>query len=234
MKLVVDIGNTLVKYALFENYSIINIVRSNDLDISIIESLFSDYNISSSIFSSVRKDVNLPCIDNSMHLSYKTDVPIELNYLNIETLGSDRIANMVAAATIFPDKDVLVLDAGTCITIDFINKFREYIGGRISPGIQMRYDSLNYYTSRLPKESFHESFPFLGNDTSSSIISGVQSAVIAEVEDIISRLTDENYHFDVVVTGGDTLFFEKELKSSIFADKDFTLKGLYEILKYNE
>ena len=128
----------------------------------------------------------------------------------------------------------MVIDAGTCITFDFIDLNNIYVGGRISPGIEMRYKALFNQTHNLPRLSLNEEFNFMGNSTKESIVSGVQNGVLSEVNLIISKLKKENKDLIVIVTGGDTFFFENALKNSIFADENFVLKGLNEILKYNE
>ena len=164
----------------------------------------------------------------------KTNVPITVKYKTPNTLGKDRLAGVVAAAVLYPNKNVLVIDAGSCITMDYIDKNKVYFGGRISPGIEMRYNSLKKFTKNLPKLTINTSFNLIGNDTNSSIVSGVQSGILAEVETIITDLRKENESLFVVVTGGDTIFFENTLKNSIFADPFLVLKGLNEILKYND
>ena len=169
-----------------------------------------------------------------IHLSHKTSLPINLNYKTPETLGKDRIANIVAVSEEYPNKNAVVIDAGTCITYDFINKNKEYLGGRISPGLEMRYKSLNEFTELLPKLSFSGESKFIGDDTDSSILSGVEQGVLSEVDSLISVFRKENEDLIVVVTGGDTFFFENALKNSIFADQNLVLKGLNIILKYNE
>ena len=134
----------------------------------------------------------------------------------------------------YPNKNIVVIDAGTCITYDFIDKNKEYFGGRISPGLEMRYKSLNKFTELLPRLSVSGESKFIGDDTDSSIFSGVEHGVLAEVNSFISGFRNKDKDLIVVVTGGDTFFFENALKNSIFADKNLVLKGLNIILKYNE
>jgi len=167
-------------------------------------------------------------------LNENTPLPITIDYKTPDTLGRDRIAAVVGASFLFPMQDVLVLDAGTCLTIDFINKRKEYKGGRISPGIGMRYKALNQFTSNLPLCEFSEIRMNIGDDTNSSIISGVQKGILAEVREIINVYKMENKDTIIAVTGGDCFFFEKELKSSIFANPFLVMEGLNEILDYNE
>jgi type III pantothenate kinase len=127
-----------------------------------------------------------------------------------------------------------VFDAGTCLTIDFITKEKAYKGGRISPGIAMRYKALHQFTNQLPLCNYSSETVFMGYDTESSIISGVQQGILAEVREIINVYKKENKETIITVTGGDCFFFEKELKNSIFANPNLVLIGLNEILDYNE
>ena len=234
MNLVIDIGNTLVKYAVFKNNEVFIIKKSDDFDGRLVDKLLKNNDIQKIIISSVREKVTINSEIHTVYLSEKTNVPITLKYKTPNTLGKDRLAGVVAAAVLYPNKNVLVIDAGSCITMDYIDKNKVYFGGRISPGIEMRYNSLKKFTKNLPKLTINTSFNLIGNDTNSSIVSGVQSGILAEVDTIITDLRKENESLFVVVTGGDTIFFENALKNSIFADPFLVMKGLNEILKYND
>lgn len=234
MNLIIDIGNTLVKYAVFKNNEVFIIKKSDDFDGRLVDKLLKNNDIQKIIVSSVREKVTINSEIHTVYLSEKTNVPITVKYKTPNTLGKDRLAGVVAAAVLYPNKNVLVIDAGSCITMDYIDKNKVYFGGRISPGIEMRYNSLKKFTKNLPKLTINTSFNLIGNDTNSSIVSGVQSGILAEVETIIADLRKENESLFVVVTGGDTIFFENTLKNSIFADPFLVLKGLNEILKYND
>lgn len=234
MKLIIDIGNTLVKYAIFSSDEIVIIYKKNDVEISFMQELIQKHNVNDVIISSVRDKVDGDFGIKTLYLNHLTPLPITINYETPETLGNDRIANVVAASFLYPNKNILIIDAGTCITIDFIDQNKEYQGGRISPGIEMRYKSLHKYTSNLPKLTISNTAQQIGKDTNSSIVSGVEKGVVAEIETIIDDFKNENEDLFVIVTGGDTFFFENTLKNSIFADQNLVLKGLNEILKYNE
>jgi|TARA_B110000902_G_C14208219_1_gene550391 type III pantothenate kinase len=234
MKLIIDIGNTLVKYAIFSSDEIVIIYKKNDVEISFMQELIQKHNVNDVIISSVRDKVDGDFGIKTLYLNHLTPLPITINYETPETLGNDRIANVVAASILYPNKNILIIDAGTCITIDFIDQNKEYQGGRISPGIEMRYKSLHKYTSNLPKLTISNTAQQIGKDTNSSIVSGVEKGVVAEIETIIDDFKNENEDLFVIVTGGDTFFFENTLKNSIFADQNLVLKGLNEILKYNE
>ena len=234
MNLIIDIGNTLVKYAVFNNDQLVEILKTSEIETGKVNTLIKEFDIKNVIISSVRKEMNWHLDVEVIHLSHKTSLPINLNYKTPETLGKDRIANIVAVSEEYPNKNAVVIDAGTCITYDFINKNKEYLGGRISPGLEMRYKSLNEFTELLPRLSVSGESKFIGDDTDSSILSGVEQGVLSEVDSLISVFRKENEDLIVVVTGGDTFFFENALKNSIFADQNLVLKGLNIILKYNE
>ena len=238
MKLIIDIGNTAVKTALFEDKELISSSVLNDCTLQNILVFVGEQTISYAIISSVKAvdtDVEQIIQHFDAHfLNENTPLPITIDYKTPDTLGKDRIAAVVGASFLFPEQDVLVIDVGTCLTIDFINKIKEYKGGRISPGIMMRYKAINQFTSNLPLCKPSDSSMLLGNDTNSSIISGVQQGIVSEVREIINVHKKENKETIITVTGGDCFFFEKELKISIFANPFLVMEGLNEILDYNE
>ena len=238
MKLIIDIGNTAVKTALFEGKQLISSASFDECTLLNTLGFVANYTISSAIISSVKvlNDEVEKVIKhfNALFLDEKTPLPITIDYKTPNTLGKDRIAAVAGASKLFPNQDVLVLDAGTCLTIDFISKEKVYKGGRISPGIAMRYKSLHKFTGKLPLCEFSEKSMIMGKDTNSSIISGVQQGILAEVSEIINVYKKENKQTIIAVTGGDCFFFEKELKNSIFANPFLVMEGLNEILDYNE
>ena len=238
MKLIIDIGNTAIKIALFEGKQLKNTAIFDECTLQNILKLVNNHDISGTIISSV-KDINANTKKlihhfDALFLDENTPLPIIIDYKTPKTLGKDRIAAIVRASVLFPEQDVLVFDAGTCLTIDFITKEKVYKGGRISPGITMRYKALHQFTNQLPLCSFSSERVLMGYDTESSIISGVQQGILAEVREIINVYKKENKETIIAVTGGDCFFFEKELKNSIFANPNLVLIGLNEILDYNE
>ena len=142
MRLIIDIGNTFVKYALFENNKIIKFFKKSEVDFKLINEIILKSKVNSTIVSSVRKQIDWKIKSKFIELNYKTKLPIKINYKTPKTIGNDRVANIVAASRIYPNENVLVIDAGTCITFDFIDLNNIYVGGRISPGIEMRYKAL--------------------------------------------------------------------------------------------
>ena len=239
MNLVIDIGNTQVKTAVFDkNILIFKDQFQSDQIVSRVLSTLEQYKITHSIMSHVAhldQDVffELKKILNPIELNYKTRLPFKNNYNTPKTLGVDRMALVAAAKVQFPDKNVLIIDAGSCITFDFIDQKTEYFGGDISPGIEMRYKAVNYYTANLPLLKKNDTLPKLGDSTQNAIHRGILNGVIQEIEGVISQYRTKNQKLTVVLTGGDTIFLAKNLKSSIFAIPNFLLEGLNSILIHN-
>lgn len=238
--LTIDIGNTRTKFGVFEKEELVHAFQLNNADLESNNELIQSYRIQNVIVSSVNtkaeEQLGLEELDIKLiRLTHKIRLPIQLDYQSPETLGKDRIAGVVGAATQFPKQDILVIDAGSCITYDLITASNAYLGGAISPGVQMRLQAMNNYTDQLPLLHWeHPKRPKnIGNTTISSMLSGVVNGLIAEINGFISSYQEQFSDMKIVLTGGDANFFEKELKNGIFADPNLVLKGLNEILKYN-
>jgi type III pantothenate kinase len=240
MNLIVDAGNTRVKVAVFEEYRLVIVVSVEEADFFLeVEKKIKKYKIENGILSSVsfisvKMIEKLQNLINLTVLSSLTDVPFINLYETPKTLGVDRIALVAGAVKKYPKKNILIIDAGTCVTFDFVNTQSEYLGGAISPGIEMRYKALNNYTNKLPVLEKKVSENFIGNNTNKSIHSGVVNGVILELEGVINQYKKKYSDLTVVLTGGDTNFLAKQLKSSIFANQNFLLEGLNEILIFNK
>ncbi|WP_435255454.1 type III pantothenate kinase [Tenacibaculum sp. A30] len=239
MNLIIDVGNTRVKVAVFELDTVKEIFVFDKAEIlSEVKKIISIFSITSSIVSSVahfteEERQEIAELLNPIFLDSTTNVPFKNNYKTPKTLGVDRIALASAAVNKYPNKNVLVIDAGTCITYDFITKKGEYLGGAISPGIQMRYKALHEFTAKLPLLEPNELQNFIGVDTNTSIHSGVINGVSNEIDGIIKQYQKKYQELTVVLTGGDTYFLSKQLKSVIFAHPNFVLEGLHTILIHN-
>lgn len=242
MNLVVDIGNTRTKAALFNESELAeDFIYTGSLK-SCVDEIFSKYHqIHNTIISTVKKtdDELLDIIKNKttgklIELNASTPVPIKNLYLSPESLGKDRLAAVVGAYTIYKDSNVLIIDAGTAITYDFLNSKGEYSGGNISAGMEMRFKALNQYTAKLPKYSSTTGFPDMGYNTETAIISGVLKGIIFEIEGYISLFSGKYKELKIIITGGDADFFVKNLKKPIFVIPNLILTGLNHILKYNE
>lgn len=240
MNLIIDVGNTRVKAAVFEKDRLVDQLFFTEKELlEKVDFFLTKYIITGAIMSSVKilsEDLmkSLQKKRRFLILDAKTSVPFINKYKTKETLGMDRIALVSNAAKKFSKENVLIIDAGTCITYDYINSDSEYFGGAISPGIEMRYKSLNFYTSKLPLLEKKETNFIIGGSTDESIHSGVVTGVVGEISHIIEEYSKENGYLTVVLTGGDTNFLAKQLKSSIFANPNFVLEGLNTILIYNK
>jgi type III pantothenate kinase len=239
MNLVIDIGNTNGKVAVFENDTLIekNIFKKKDL-FKVLKEIKKKFQIRNTILSTVvkftEKEVEeIKKLFLFLELSSTTKVPFKNLYKTPNTLGLDRIALISNAVKQYPNKNVLVIDAGSCITYDFVNDKLEYLGGSISPGITMRFKAMHHFTSKLPLLEKNNIDNFLGKSTQESMQTGVVYGVLNEIEGFINTYQKKYEHLTVVLTGGDTKFLSKQLKSSIFANQNFLLEGLNNILIFN-
>ncbi len=245
MNLIIDIGNSFTKVALFKGKDISHLssYKTNVLK-NLIKDIKSLKKENSKINKAIISVTGLEHFELERFLSanfelftklnHKTKIPINNLYKSPETLGKDRLSAVVAANNIFPNNNVLVFDSGTALTIDFINKERKYFGGSISPGIMMRFKALNYFTDKLPEIKIDSNFyDIFGKTTEDAIKSGVQNGILNEVEGYINKFSEEYSNLKIIFTGGDTFFFEKRLKKRIFADPNLVLRGLNIILEYN-
>lgn len=238
MNLVIDLGNSLMKVAVFDNGQILERFITNVPGQDFLKGIITRFPVKRAILSSVVKDsMNisgyLESVLELMEFNYKTPVPVTNLYETPETLGPDRLACVTGANHLYPGRNVLVIDAGTCIKYDLITSDGAYRGGSISPGISMRYTSLHNFTGRLPLLG-SESIGYLtGKTTAESIHSGVMNGVFAEVDSIIAAY--RNIYPDVLIlfTGGNLVYFEGKLKNPIFAVPDLLFTGLNVILEYN-
>ena len=201
--------------------------------------LWANPKIGKAIVSSVGKlkPSHLSVLENEIdviELSHDLKLPFENLYATPKTLGVDRIALVSASVEQFPDRNVLIIDAGTCITYDFINTKNEYLGGAISPGNPIAISgSLNNLTANLPLLDTEMPQDILGDSTQNSIHSGVVFGVLKEMDGIIDEYHRKYSDLTVILTGGDTKFLSNQLKNSIFANSNFLLEGLNFILEYN-
>lgn len=239
MNLVIDIGNTRVKAAVFEKNMLKEFFVFKDTSQLLQSPLFSTYTISDCILGSVVNEIEpftreLEQRTDLLLFTSETPAPVKNLYKTAHSLGSDRLAGAIGGNALFPDKNILVIDAGTCIKYNFVNAQNEYIGGAISAGLQMRFKSLHTFTSRLPLLEIDENFNILiGTTSNESILSGIQLGAIAEVEGFIEQYQQIYPDIKIILTGGDVKFFEKRLKKPIFADSFLILKGLNAILEFN-
>lgn len=227
--ILLDIGNTLIKSMEVINGELTSHKTWNDL------AEFNNYyhrNIPAMISSVGKFNEDLLSGRDLTILNYKTPLPIELDYKTPETLGVDRIAAAVGAWSLFPDRNSLVIDIGTCITIDFIASQGIFEGGAISPGLKMRMKSMAHYTDRLPDISEEWSRIDLvkpGKSTKECLLSGVFYGIVHELNGAIETFSNDFTSINVILTGGDAHLFESNLKEPIFAGSNLVLTGLYSI-----
>ncbi|MGB3948323.1 MAG: type III pantothenate kinase [Bacteroidia bacterium] len=246
MNLIIDIGNTRVKAALFEQGGLVQqwayFYTTEELPVVadfIVKDILKSFEIKQAIVASVVEPLDGFLIKIKEYVptllfSSTTPIPIKNNYQTATTLGSDRLAAAIGGNRLYRNKNLLVIDAGTCIKYNFVSEKNEYLGGAISPGLKMRFKALNQFTSRLPLIEAQETFTTLiGQTTQQSILSGVQNGACAEIDAFIEQYNQLFQHLEVILTGGDAFFFEKRLKKPIFTDSFLILKGLNTILEYN-
>ncbi len=234
---VVDAGNTAVKIGVFENGELIENHRFEKNTFAEILKLQERFNFPPSILSSVLNSVATNTLRHQLEkcllVDYSMNFPINLNYKTPETLGIDRICNAIACATEKPNYSVVSIDIGTCIKFDFVDDTNTYQGGSISPGIALRFKSLNDYTANLPLLKEISKINTVGKSTVESILSGVMNGIQAEINGMMQNYQDEFGDLTFFMTGGDLQYFDFPVKNNIFVDYNLTLKGLYQIYLRN-
>ncbi len=240
LNLAIDIGNTRVKIGVFQKDKLILKEIFAPISPQILSSFLKKHTFfpSKVILSSTAKrnnDLEDYLSDHFfyLNLSPQTALPINIDYSTPETLGKDRIAAVVGAQDLFPDENVLVIDAGTCITYELLNASGTYLGGNIAPGIEMRLKAMHHFTARLPKIERQRLDKDWGYSTETAIRTGAQQGALLEVEGFIRFYQGLFANLNVVLTGGDSDFFEKNLKTKIFVNQNLVLLGLNKILNYN-
>jgi len=239
MNLIIDIGNTRVKVCLFDGELIIKQGVDDSLSVDFVSLFCFGFEIENVIISAVSEgakelyDYFKHIYPNTIILDATIHLPIVNLYETPQSLGHDRIAAAVGANELFPIENVLVIDAGTAITIDFITSKNQFVGGNISPGLNTRFKSLHNYTNKLPLLKSKEIWPILGNNTETAIISGVQQGIVFEIEGYISYFKTQYGAISVVLTGGDSEIFAKQINHTVNVEPYLVFKGLNRIIQYN-
>ncbi|MCX8019691.1 MAG: type III pantothenate kinase [Chitinophagaceae bacterium] len=236
--LCLDFGNTRKKVAVFHGAELKEVLTLADDHPETISRILSEYKPQKTILSSVIR--HHPELENILKrhsqfhlLSHLTKVPFTTPVGKPETIGADRIALCSAAVLLYPKKNNLIIALGTCITYNFINKFHEFLGGGISPGLQMRLTALHQFTALLPLVKPDSNVPLIGYDTETNITSGVILGMAKEIDGIIDAYQEKFKNFNVLLTGGDVPYLSPHLKNKIFADPDLLFKGLYALSEVN-
>mgnify|MGYP000489415319 CR=1 FL=1 len=236
MNLIIDIGNTAIKFAVFKGKKMEKFAVGDAANFS---DFIKDKKINKAIISAVAPSIEIEKILKKekikfIHLSSETKIPIENQYKTPKTLGDDRLANVVALSALYPNSNSLTIDCGTCIKFDSLTSSNEYKGGAISPGLRMRFEALTHFTDKLPLIEPSEIDFLIGDTSENSILSGVINGCKAEIDGVISQYHRIYENLTVILTGGDAHFFENELKNDIFVNSNLTLIGLNEILLHND
>jgi len=240
MQLVIDIGNSVCKAAVFEQNALLDKYSSKNFSDKFFTDILKKYtSIKTAIYSTVR-DKNeelIKILNDKAIVTYffdeKIKLPIEILYKSRETLGTDRIAAAAGAYELYKGNNILIIDLGTAITIDFVSTKGQYEGGIISPGLNIRFRALHKFTKKIPLLKPSEISGLMGKSTAEAITLGVQNGIVFEIEQYILRYSEKYNDLKTVITGGDADFFVKRLKNTIFADSNLVLKGLNNILLYN-
>jgi type III pantothenate kinase len=235
MNLAVDIGNTLIKVGLFEGNDLKEVKQFENLESLRQSDLKGDFWVYSSVKGhAIKKSTSAPVL---LQVTNTTRLPIKLRYETPETLGVDRFTAAVGAHEKFPNQNVLIIDYGTCITYDLLTENGEFQGGVISPGLKMRQMAMHQHTHQLPDitnswQDFSNSLP--GKSTGQCLYHGSVTGILMESNGFIEHFKKDYENLAVIITGGDSGYFESKLKATIFADSNLVLKGLNKILTHNK
>lgn len=240
MILTIDVGNTNIKVAVFKHVNLIEkfVFQKKELKNN-FENILKKYpNYTNAVLSSVGKldEIDVLWLKshfNLLEINSSSAFPFKNLYRSPKTLGVDRMVLAAGAVLLYPNQNTLIIDAGTCVTYDFVTKDNEYLGGAISPGLRLRYESLHNFTAKLPLLSKKEPENFIGNTTDEAIHSGVVNGLCYEIEGFVSEYSVKNEQFTIILTGGDANFLANRLKSIIFADENFLLKSLQQLYTYS-
>ena len=239
MNLIVDLGNTSLKWALFDGKNLIFKGNFDYSDFNVIINHWTQFKFERIAVATV---IDLPptlksffdSFESVHYVSTNSKLPIKVGYQTPNTLGYDRLANAVAAIELFQNKDLLVIDCGTCLKVDFVSRTDGFLGGAISPGLKMRYKSLHQYTSKLPLLDPAVLRGLYGKTTEESLHNGVVNGMSFEIAGATEKYVQSYPDLKVIITGGDIDYFREVIeKKAIFAEPNLTLIGINLILLYN-
>ena len=239
MILVIDVGNTRIKAAVFEDTTLFEIFVFSKIELQKnIQNILKNFKkITDLVVSSVgdvekQSFLEYSNVLNVHFLSHEDSFPFHNSYATPKTLGIDRMVLAAGATLRFPNQNRLVIDAGTCVTYDFIDDKNNYLGGAIAPGLRLRYESLHNFTAKLPLLSLESPRDLIGTSTSESIHSGVVNGFVYEIDGFIDEYKVRYSNFIIILTGGDTDFLAIRLKNTIFANSNFLLESLNQTFQY--
>jgi type III pantothenate kinase len=240
MNLVIDVGNTQLKAALFEKNELIEHMLISLDSLQTINEIIQNHHLSRIGLSKVRDlpEELVEILNKRKEILFEWDkdfaLPIKLNYKTPQTLGHDRICNAVAAKFLFEYKNVLIIDLGTCNKYDFVDVNGVYHGGSISPGFEMRFSAMNYFTDQLPLLQVENADDLIGDSTQNSMKSGAFFGMLGEINYFMEQYKSKFNDIEIILTGGFSTYFDKVVKNHIFADPYLTLKGLNIILNFQK
>ena len=241
MNLAIDIGNTLAKLAVIDDGQVVDFQKTEKIDSAFVEKILEENPeieaaiiVSTGEYETAWEQMLEKRMKRFIRFGAETPIPIENGYATPQTLGLDRLAAAVAANALYPNSNGLIVDFGTAITVDFVSAEGRFVGGNISPGAATRFRALHHFTKRLPLcELDEDSVRLLGNSTRTAIESGVVNGIVYEIEGYIRDLQQRYNNLRIIFTGGESDFFAKRLKNTIFATYDLVAYGLNRILEYN-
>jgi type III pantothenate kinase len=236
--LCLDFGNTRLKAAIFTNDELKEEIFLQDDSIESIDQIIEKWKPAKSILSSVINhndsiEQHLSGKTSFHKLSHLTKVNFTCPVGKPETIGADRLALVAAAVHFYPGRNNLVIGLGSCITYNFVNQYHQFLGGGISPGMDMRFRCMHDYTAKLPLVQADWNYPLIGYDTKTNLQSGVITGIASEIDGFIEKYDQKYGNFNVVLTGGNSAYFASQLKNRIFADYNFLFKGLYALSEIN-
>ncbi len=237
MNLCIDIGNTRIKIGIFDNGTMIHNDAFYTKSEKEVDDLIKKHKITQAISSSTRKSVSafekrVKSHVSLIRLNHKTSIPIENMYLTPKTLGKDRLAVVIGCTKVYPNRNCLVIDAGTCITYDIVTSDKRYLGGNISPGLRMRAKAMDTMTSTLPLVEPVYNIDYIGKSTTTAMQNGVVYGTLLEIESLIAMIKQDIGDINVIITGGDAPFFANLLKTKIFVNSFLVLEGLDATINY--
>jgi type III pantothenate kinase len=238
MHLIIDQGNTTTKYFIVNaNNEIVFHTALPNIEVEKVCQLTAEYNVQLTLVSSVRTHNQIIKAElgekDIFYFDEDSQLPVTNLYATPKTLGKDRIAAVCGAAKLYPNKNCLVIDAGTCITYDFIDSEKKYYGGSISPGLEMRLKAMHTFTGKLPQAPLQWAQDFIGNSTESSLQSGALQGAVNEIDGFVSRYKKRFGTITTIMCGGNTDFLANRCESKIFAAPNLVITGLNQILKHN-
>jgi type III pantothenate kinase len=236
LNLAIDIGNTRVKTGVFDQNDLVDAQVYDQIDNASLQSLINDYSVTHVIAASTATELEQDAFQAPglfLRFTSMTPVPIENHYRTPESLGQDRLAGMVAASWLYPGSNVLVIDAGTCITFDFLEETGKYLGGNIAPGLDMRYQSMHHFTQRLPSVERADTGALLGRTTQQALQNGGLMGMLMEIAGYIEILRNKYKMLNTVLTGGDAQYLADHLNTGLAIQPHLILIGLNQILQFN-